>query len=145
MFETIVVGTDGSETATTALRRAAELARLSGGTLHIVSAHPPASARTHEAKLRDLPDEYRWSITADSELNSTLQAALKVAKGLGAKADTVGHVGDPVDVILATAEGLGADVIVIGSRGIERRILASIPSSITRKAQCDVLVVHTAA
>jgi nucleotide-binding universal stress UspA family protein len=144
MFETIVVGTDGSETGTVAVRRAAELARLSGGTLHIVSAHPPASARTHEAKLRDLPDEYRWSITADSELNSTLQAALVVANELGAKAETVGHVGDPVDVILAAAEGLGADVIVIGSRGTERRILGSVPNSITREALCDVLVVHTA-
>ena len=144
MFETIVVGTDGSETATTALRRAAELARLSRGTLHIVSAYRPASARTQEAKLGHLPDEYRWSITADSELNSTLEAALLVATGLGAKAETVGHVGDPVEVILAAAESLGADVIVVGSRGVERRVLGSVPNSITRKAHCDVLVVHTA-
>ena len=66
-----------------------------------------------------------------------------MAKELGAKAETVGHVGDPVDVILATAEGLSADVIVIGSRGIDRRKLGSVPNSIIRKAQCDVLVVHT--
>jgi nucleotide-binding universal stress UspA family protein len=144
MFETIVVGTDGSETATTALRRAADLARMSGASLHIVSAYPPASARTHEARLDHLPEEYRWSISADGELNSTLEAALLVAKELGADAQTVGRVGDPVDVILATAETLGADLIVIGSRGIERRILGSVPNSITHKARCDVLVVHTA-
>jgi nucleotide-binding universal stress UspA family protein len=63
---------------------------------------------------------------------------------MGAKAETVGRVGDPVDVILSAAEGVGADLIVIGSKGIERRILGSVPNSITHNAQCDVLVVHTA-
>jgi nucleotide-binding universal stress UspA family protein len=144
MFETIVVGTDGSETATIALRRAAELARLTGGTLHIVSAYPSAAARTLEAKLHLLPDEFHWSVNADAELKITLEAALQVAREVGATAKTVGRVGDPADVILATAERVGADLIVIGSRGMERRIFGSVPNSVTHKAQCDVLVVQTA-
>jgi len=67
-----------------------------------------------------------------------------VAKEVGATAETVGRVGDPLDVILATAERVGADLIVIGSRGMERRIFGSVPNSVTHKAQCDVLVVQTA-
>lgn len=144
MFETIVVGTDGSDTATTALRRAAELARLSGGTLHIVSAYRPVSAQKLEAQRRSLPEEFRWSLSADSDLQNTLQRALLLAKEAGAKAETSGQVGDPVEVILSTAEELHADLIVIGSKGVERRILGSVPNSIVHEAQCDVFVVHTA-
>jgi nucleotide-binding universal stress UspA family protein len=67
-----------------------------------------------------------------------------MATEAGATAQTVGRVGDPVDVILSTAEELNADLIVIGSKGIERRILGSVPNSVVHDAQCDVLVVHTA-
>jgi nucleotide-binding universal stress UspA family protein len=144
VFQTIVVGTDGSETAREAVRRAAELARLSGGTLHIVSAYRPVSAHKLDAQRRALPEEFRWSLSADAELQNTLQAALLMATEAGATAQTVGRVGDPVDVILSTAEELNADLIVIGSKGIERRILGSVPNSVVHDAQCDVLVVHTA-
>jgi nucleotide-binding universal stress UspA family protein len=143
VYETIVVGTDGSDTATTALRRAAELARLCGGTLHIVSAFRPVSVNKLQAQRRGLPEEFRWALSADAELQATLHAARRVATEAGVKAETVGQVGDPVDVILATAEELRADLIVIGSKGIERRILGSVPNSITHDAECDVLVVHT--
>ena len=44
MFDRIVVGTDGSETATEAVRTAIELAKLSKGKLEIVSAYQPVSA-----------------------------------------------------------------------------------------------------
>ena len=44
MYSSIVVGIDGSETADIALGKAIELARLTGATLHVVSAYEPAPA-----------------------------------------------------------------------------------------------------
>ena len=46
MFDTVVVGTDGSDTAGIAVREAAELVRSSGGTLHVVSSYRPESSRS---------------------------------------------------------------------------------------------------
>src|SRR3954451_21788201 len=49
MFDRIVVGTDGSETATEAVRTAIELAKLSGSKLEIVSAYEPVP----QSRLKD--------------------------------------------------------------------------------------------
>ena len=53
--------------------------------------------------------------------------------------------GDPADAILNTANGVGADLIVVGSKGMRgaRRILGSVPNSVAHGAECAVLVVKT--
>ena len=52
MFERIVVGTDGSDTAAEAVRQATELARLTGASLEVVSAYQPVA----RSRLRDETD-----------------------------------------------------------------------------------------
>ena len=47
------------------------------------------------------------------------------------------------DVILATAVEVGADLIVVGSKGMQRRYLGSVPNSVAHGAHCAVLVVKT--
>jgi nucleotide-binding universal stress UspA family protein len=50
---------------------------------------------------------------------------------------------DPSEAILAVAEQVGADVIVVGNKGMHRRVLGSIPNTVSHRATCDVLIVQT--
>jgi nucleotide-binding universal stress UspA family protein len=51
--------------------------------------------------------------------------------------------GEPADVIVRLAEECGADMLVIGNKGMKRRVLGSVPNKVTHKADCSVLVVKT--
>jgi nucleotide-binding universal stress UspA family protein len=46
-------------------------------------------------------------------------------------------------VLVRLAEECGADVLVIGNKGMKRRVLGSVPNTVTHKAPCSVLVVKT--
>ena len=143
MFQTIVVGTDGSETANRAVARAAELASETGGVLHVVTAFKAPSVQQLEAQRASLPEEFRWSVSADSDAQDILRDATGLASRIGVKVETHLSTGDPAKVILKAAQDLGADLIVVGCKGIERRILGSVPSSVAQDADRDVLLVHT--
>lgn len=143
MYKRIVVGTDGSPTARLALQKAIDLATTCGAELHIVSAYRPIPVRQLEATRGGLPEELRWSVSSDQEVLACLGAAQEAARVAGIEAETLARTGEPADAILGAAEDLAADMIVVGSRGIERRIMGSVPNSVTHRAQCDVLVVHT--
>jgi nucleotide-binding universal stress UspA family protein len=81
MFTSIVVGTDGSETAEIALRRAVELARLTGARLHVVSAYEPAAA--HVAGREPVAEASEWSITPEFKVDSVLERATGDARAAG--------------------------------------------------------------
>jgi nucleotide-binding universal stress UspA family protein len=51
--------------------------------------------------------------------------------------------GDPADVLVDLAERHGADLLVIGNKGMDRRVLGSVPNTVTHKARCSVFVVKT--
>jgi nucleotide-binding universal stress UspA family protein len=51
--------------------------------------------------------------------------------------------GDPAEVLVRLAAECGADVLVVGNRGMHRSVLGSVPNTITHKAPCSVLVVKT--
>lgn len=143
MFDRIVVGTDGSATADKAVGRAIELAAATGDELHIVTAYRPVSIGKLEADRASLPEEFRWALSADGDAQTMLHAAQTKAAKAGVKVETHALQGDPAASIIAKAEELGARLIVVGSKGIERRIRGSVPNSVTQDATCDVLVVHT--
>jgi nucleotide-binding universal stress UspA family protein len=143
VFETIVVGTDGSETANRAVARAAELASGSGGVLHVVTAYKAPSVQKLDAQRASIPEEFRWSVSADHEAQDILRNAATIASQFGVKAETHLSQGDPARVILKAADDLGADVVVVGCKGIDRRILGSVPITVTQEAGTDVLLVHT--
>ena len=128
MFKTIVVGTDGSDTAERAVNRAAELAALTGADLHLVSAYRQAPVRVGDGSVAEAAD---WSVGGDYK---------------GISIDEHAPKGDPADAIVAVAVRENADLIVLGSKGMhgKGRLLGSVPNKVSHQAPCDLLIVHTA-
>jgi nucleotide-binding universal stress UspA family protein len=143
MFKSIVVGTDGSDTADIALRRAIELAALTGGKLHVVSAYEPAPARVGGNK--PVAEAAEWSVGSDFKVDAVLQQAQDEAQGGGVDYEVHAPKGDAADSLIAAAKELDADLIVLGSRGMKgaRRVLGSVPNKVSHHAPCDVLIVQT--
>jgi nucleotide-binding universal stress UspA family protein len=146
-YRNVVVGTDGSPTATEAVRHAAQLAAASGGRLTVVTAftpHPTATARAME----EAPEEIRWRITESAHAEELAGAAVAVARELGVKDVRARSApGDPADALIEVTEDTGGDVIVVGSRGMtgaSRFLLGSVPNKVSHHAPCDVLIVATA-
>ena len=142
-----MVGTDGSETASEAVRHAAELAATCGARLTVVSAfvHDPES----EAKVQaDVPDDMRWRVTDAATAEAKANDARKIARRAGCKEVSVEvSAGDPADVVIEAAQFRNADLIVVGSKGMtsaSRFVLGSVPNKISHRAPCDVIIVRTA-
>jgi nucleotide-binding universal stress UspA family protein len=142
-IQTIVVGTDGSETANRAVARAAELASETSAVLHIVMAYKAPSLQKLQAQRASLPEEFRSSVSADREAQEILRYASEYASKMGIKVKTHLATGNPAKVILKSAQDLGADIVVVGNKGIERKIRKSVPSGVSEAAHLDVLLVHT--
>ncbi len=146
MFGSIVVGTDGSDTAKEAVRQATELARQVGATLHLVSAYEPVP----EGRLRDerqqVPDDLQWMVNPREDVNSTLEEAGKAIEQAGIDVDTHAREGDPADAILDVAEEQHADLIVVGNKGMtgaKRFLLGSVPNKVSHHAPCSVMIIRT--
>jgi nucleotide-binding universal stress UspA family protein len=143
MFKSIVVGTDGSETADIALRRAIELAALTGGKLHVVSAYEPSPARVGGNK--PVAEAAEWSVGSDFKVEAVLQRAQDETQSGSIDFEVHAPKGDAADSLIAAAKEHEADVIVLGSRGMRgaRRVLGSVPNKVSHHAPCDVLIVQT--
>jgi nucleotide-binding universal stress UspA family protein len=146
MFDRIVVGTDGSETATEAVKTAVELAKLSDAKLEIVSAYQPVP----QSRLRDesegISGDVSHAINPREDVQLVLDNAAAVAKK--EKVDVVTHPreGDPADAILDVAEENDADLVMVGNKGMtgaRRFLLGSVPNKISHHAPCDVWIVKT--
>jgi nucleotide-binding universal stress UspA family protein len=145
-YTNIVVGTDGSETAETAVRHASELAKEHGARLVVVTAYEPSDALAKESDA--VPEDIRWALTdrVQAEEKAIHGRELAHETGLsGVVAQAIA--GSPPDVLLEAAQDFNADVIVVGSRGLTgtaRFVLGSVASSVSHHAPCDVFIVHTA-
>jgi len=146
MFDRIVVGTDGSETADAAVRAAVELARLSSAKLEIVSAYQPVP----QTRLRDEESGISGDISHTINPREDVQFVLDQAAGVATQAqvEVVTHPreGDPADAILDVAEENDADVVLVGNKGMtgaRRFLLGSVPNKISHHAPCDVWIVKT--
>ena len=131
----IVVGYDGSEPAQRALDRAAELAGY-GTTVTVVSVAP--SVYTQGLQPVADPD--------DTERARTLLAEARERLVLRqVPVSTRDAIGEPAAMIVETADELGADLIVVGTRNgnaLERLVLGSTSTKVLHPAHCDVLVVR---
>ena len=146
MFTRIVVGTDGSETAAEAVRQATDLARLAAAQLTIVSAYAPVSQRRVEGEQQDLPADVQHEIGPREDVNLILDAAAAEAKKEGIEVQTHPVEGDPAEAILKVAEEIGADLIVVGNKGMtgaRRFLLGSVPNKVSHHAPCSVIIVRT--
>src|SRR5437763_5936299 len=105
MFRSILVGTDGSQTALTALRRAIELAAGLSAHLAIVSAYEPvADPRLHGEQVI-APKDMQWAINPRGDVLALLEAARAEALNGGvASVQTYARQGDAADAILDVAE-----------------------------------------
>ena len=142
MYKTLVVGTDGSPTADKAVQAAAELAPLAERALSHRDGRPLPRPGMGAASGAALVDSGAGQALAEESARAVGEEA--IAKyGDGLEAEAHGAQGNPDDVILATAVDVGADLIVVGSKGMQRRYLGSVPNSVAHGAHCAVLVVKT--
>jgi nucleotide-binding universal stress UspA family protein len=140
MFQTVVVGADGSATAGEAFRCALELVKASGGTLHVVSAYKRSASST-----QGLPDEFADGIESASSAATVLDDLASRARAVGVTAVTHALKEDPAESIVAVAQQQNADLIVVGNKGMKgvRRVLGSVPNDVAHKATCSTLIVQT--
>ncbi|QUH01539.1 universal stress protein [Saccharopolyspora erythraea] len=145
-YRKVVVGTDGSPPSLRAVARAAEVARDASAALVIVCAYYPNSEREVEQAKQELGEE-AFQVIGSAPAEDTLREATDRARTAGAtEVETVSVVGAPVASLVEAAEKHSADLLVVGSRGlntVKGRILGSVPSEVSRRADCDVLVVRT--
>jgi nucleotide-binding universal stress UspA family protein len=142
-LETIAVGTDGSETATKAVRFALDLAERYGARVVFISSYRPVSESRLRQEQKEAPEELQWSINPAQDVEATLRDAEELADQRGLKWTSEAREGDPADVLVDIAEEHGADVLVIGNKGMHRRVLGSVPNSVSHKANCSVMIVKT--
>src|SRR6202011_4706788 len=109
MFKSIVVGTDGSDTATQAVRQAVDLAHAVGAKLELVSAYEPVPAQRLREERREAPEDLQWAINPREDVEGTLEAAKAVATERGVPVNSYARQGDPADAILDVAEEQEAD------------------------------------
>ena len=143
-YTSIVVGTDGSETAGLAVREAARLAALHDARLVIVTAF---TREHHDRETEKVPDELRWAITDRHQAEEKAKAGRHAAHEEGAKHIViVADEGDPSEKIIEAAEDHNADLIVVGSKGLtsaSRFLLGSVANTVSHHAPCDILIAHT--
>jgi len=137
----IAVGTDGSETAAQAVATAAEIARRYGARVTLLSAFSEPGAawtapRTRRSGASAPPP-------ACARLREVLARAREDLTAQGIDCGVLVDEGDPADVLVRLAEECDADLLVIGNRGMQRRVLGSVPNTVSHRAPCSVMVVKT--
>ena len=143
MIQTVTVGTDGSETAEKAVGFAFDLAEKFGAKIVIASSYRPVSEDKVRRDQRDAPDDIQWSLNPTQEVDATLKAAAERAGEREIEAVTEAREGQPADVLCDIAEAYDSDVIVVGNRGMHRKVLGSVPNSVSHNAPCSVVIVKT--
>jgi nucleotide-binding universal stress UspA family protein len=142
MYSRIVVGTDGTDRSLIAVDHAARLAAVFSAELHIVAAASPGDAvaghpSTMTAVLAELSDV-------------SAKTAAKIGHDAGKRhgVRVVEHpmVGEPASVLMAVADAIEADLIVVGNKGMSGRIrkfTGSVPSRLAHQCRLPILIVHT--
>ena len=146
MFGSIVVGTDGSETAGEAVRQATELSKAIGAKVNLVSAFEPVGSQRLREERVEAPDDMQWSINEREDVEATLKNAAEKVGEAGVDVETFARQGDPADAILDVAEEHDADLIVVGNKGMtgaKRFLLGSVPNRVSHHAPCSVLIIRT--
>lgn len=148
-YTSVVVGTDGSETAELAVRHASRVAADHGARLVIVTAYEPHGDELWRREADRVPEDIRWTLTDKAQAEDKVARGREIAAEEGAGRVTLQAIaGSPADVLLEAAEDFGAEVIVVGSRGLTSAahfVLGSVASSVSHHAPCDVLIVQTTA
>ena len=146
MFGSIVVGTDGSETAGEAVRQATELAKAVGSRINLVSAFEPVGNQRLREERQEVPEDIQWMVNEREDVEATLEAAKEQVEAAGVEVETFSRQGDPADAILDVAEEQKADLIIVGNKGMtgaKRFLLGSVPNKVSHHAPCSVMIIRT--
>ena len=146
MFSSIVVGTDGSETANEAVRQATELAQAVGASINLVSAFEPVGNQRLREERQQVPEDMSWMVNEREDVNATLKEAEEQIKEDGVNVEIFARQGDPADAILDVAEEQNADLIIVGNKGMsgaKRFLLGSVPNKVSHHAPCSVMIIRT--
>lgn len=142
MYSRIVVGTDGTDRSLIAVDHAARLAAAFAAELHVVAAASPGDAA-------DDPPETMGAVIARSSAASAKTAARighDASKRHGVRVVEHPQVGEPATVLMAVADAVDADLIVVGNKsmtGQVRKFTGSVPSRLAHQAGRALLIVHT--
>jgi nucleotide-binding universal stress UspA family protein len=143
MYHRIVVGTDGSSTAECAVDVAGGLALLMNAAVYVVSAYKPARAA---AVLAGTGGNQAWFGEEErSEAEAVLEQATTRLSRASLPVTSLSRLGDAADVLLAVAEEVDADLLVIGNRGltgVRRYLLGGVADRVAHHAPCSVHIVH---
>ena len=144
MGDSIVVGTDGSETAAQAVAEAVRLAKALGADLHLVTAFEPLRG----AHVSGAPEGAArvWAPLPDDQVEATLSQAAARVRMADVPVTTHAIREDPADALLDVAKEVGASMIVVGSKGMHgarRLTLGNVPNKVSHHAHCNVLIVAT--
>ena len=145
-YQTLVVGTDGSESSLRAVDRAAKIAAESDAKLIIATGY---FTQADDSRAADILREEGYKVRGNAPIYAMLHDARDRAKAAGAKniEDRPIEAG-PVQALVDLAEKVGADLLVVGNVGLDARSaivgrVFSIPGAVATRANIDVLIVRT--
>lgn len=143
-YQTVVVGTDGSDSSLRAVDRAGAIASGSGAKVIVATAYLPHG---DDARASDLLKDEGYKASGNAPIYAILREARERAENAGASSvEERAIVGAPVDALVDLAEEVGADLLVVGNLGLSTiagRLLGSVPANVSRRSKVDVLIVHT--
>jgi nucleotide-binding universal stress UspA family protein len=143
MLRTIAVGTDGSETASRAVDVAIDMAERYSSKLVVVSSYRPVPEDRLAGEKAAAPQEIQWAINPMEDVEATLREVEEKAEARGVRIVSEARQGDPAEVLCSVAKDHDADLLVVGSKGMHRRFLGSVPNSVSHSAPCSVFIVKT--
>jgi nucleotide-binding universal stress UspA family protein len=143
MIQTITVGTDGSDTASKAVDFALDIAEKFGAKVVVASSYRPVSEDRLRREQKDAPEDIQWSINPTEDVDNALRSVEEKARSRGLEVMSEAREGDPADVLCDIAEQHDSDLLVVGNKGMQRRVLGSVPNSVSHKAPCSVIIVKT--
>lgn len=138
MISTIAVATDGSATAGKAVEMARDLARRFDAKLVLLSAFEDSGGQARGDSV-----EVQWATSSSARVREILSRAEDEMRSEGIDCTTRVEKGDAAEVLVQLASECGADLLVIGNKGMRRRVLGSVPNTVAHKTPCSVLVVKT--
>lgn len=141
----ILCPTDFSDISTRAEAWATALASHYDAGLHLLHVDPPTPVM---APYGEIPIDIRLFEDQREQAERDLAAARERARAAGVPADAAVRGGYPAREILAVADEMEADLVVIGTHGrggVEHLLLGSVAEKVVRKARCPVMVVPPSA
>jgi nucleotide-binding universal stress UspA family protein len=142
MYSTIVVGTDGTDRSLIAVDHAARLAAAFAAELHVVAAASPSDA------MGEPPGNLRAVIARQSAASAKTAARIAHDASKRHRVRVIEHpeIGEPATVLMAVADAVDADLIVVGNKmltGQMRKFTGSVPSRLAHQSNRPLLIVHT--